>query len=211
MSDKQLTDAIKYFLRHLEKQAERIEAEKRAHQPETPVQIDEIEHFFRTLKTQNIFIFVVGVNGKPESSALPKIVFSLSKVVRIYYSLSLDTNQAGFIRIHADQKENLIVIERLHGYHPKPERLYASKNPCHIIRFITRWILRRIDWEKTKLKNLELYKKYRAWQDEQEAKRQLEEEEAVASLRLKDILDKTPEEAKTKKKAPKKQAERRKP
>ncbi len=204
LSNKHLTGTIKYFLRHLEKEAERIEAIKAAQQPqEELIDFEEIDHFFRTIKMQNIFIFVVGVNGKPESSSLPKLIFSLSEVVRIYYSLSLDSEQAGFMRIRLNSDENLIVIERLHGYRPKPEKIYASNNPCHIIRFITRWLLRRIDWEKTKLQNLDIYKQYQTEREEEIRRRKERDEigsvEEEPPLRLKDVLKKVENERRNQK------------
>ena len=174
MSDEQLSTSIKYFLRHLEKEAERIQKLQEAQQPEDTIDFEEIGHFFRTLKAQNIFIFIVGINGKIESSPLSKLIFSLGKVVRFYYSLSLDSEQSGFIRIRLSEDERLILIERLHGYRPKPEKIYASKNPCHVIRFITRWMLRRIDWKKTRLQNLDIYKEYLHEKEDEKRKKQLE-------------------------------------
>lgn len=203
MSNKQLTESIKYFLRRLEKEVETIQRQKETQRPEETNDFEEIEQFFRTIKMQNIFIFVVGINGKPESSSLPKLIFSLGKVVRIYYSLSLDSEQAGFMRIRLNTDENLIIIERLHGYRPKPEIIYASKNPCHIIRFVTRWMLRRIDWKKTKLHNLDLYKQYLT-EREEEVRRRKEQEahteiEEGPPLRLKDALKKVENERRSQK------------
>ncbi len=85
--------------------------------------------------TQNIFIYTVGVNGKRESTILTKAMFSINKVVRIYYSTSFDESQQGFLRLSPDVDQQLILVERLHGFRPKPELLYASKDECHVIRF----------------------------------------------------------------------------
>jgi len=202
MDDNPLTEAIQYFLRHLEREAEIVKQKQAVHQPEEVIDFEIIERFFRTLKMQNIFIFVVGINGKPESSSLPKLIFSLSRVVRIYYSLSLDTNQAGFLRVKLNEDETMVLIERLHGYRPTPEIIYTSKYPCHIIRFITRWMLRRIDWNKTKLQHLEIYKQYVEARAEAIRLKKEQEMQSISEeppLRLKDVLKKVNKERRNRK------------
>lgn len=157
----EVTPALKYFFKTLEKQSDTLKNAKLLNELRyQPVPMDEVEQFVRTIKTQNIFINTVGMNGKRESTILSKAIFSLNKVVRIYYSMSFDDSQTGFIRVSTDVEDQTIVIERLHGLRPKPELLYHSPNQSRIIRFITRWLLRRIDWGKTKLDNLELYKRF---------------------------------------------------
>lgn len=170
-NNKPMTPAVKYFFKRLEKRSTQIqEALDYERSLKEPVLFDEVEIFFRQLMTQNIFIHTVGLNGKHESTILAKAVFSMNKVVRIYYSTSFDESDTGFLRIRPDVKEQKIIIERMHGYRPKPEMVYMSKDECHIIRFMVRWLMRRIDWDKTKLNNLDLYKKFvRERQEELEA------------------------------------------
>jgi len=173
---KPVTPAVKYFLKHLEKRStalEKVVEEKRNALREVP--FEEVENFFRRIMTQNIFIHTVGVNGRPESTILSKATFSMNKVVRVYYSTSFDETETGFVRIQPHHDLQLIIVERLHGYRAKPEILYQSRDQCHVIRFMTRWLIRRIDWDKTHLRNLELYKHF----IEQEKR---EEEERLAAL-----------------------------
>lgn len=156
-----ITPGVRYFFRTLEKRSEALKnAERLTELRFQEVPIDEVEQFFRTIKTQNIFINTVGINGKRESTILSKAIFNLNKVIRIFYSVSLDDRQSGFLRIRTDIENQTIVVEAIHGLRPKPELLYHSPDQCHIIRFMTRWLLRRIDWNKTKLNNLELYKQF---------------------------------------------------
>ncbi len=157
----EVTPALKYFFKTLEKRSDALKDAKRLHELRyQPVPMDEVEQFVRTIKTQNIFINTVGMSGKRESTILAKAIFSLNKVVRIYYSMSFDDSQTGFIRVSTDVEDQTILIERLHGLRPKPELLYHSADQSRIIRYLTRWLLRRIDWNKTKLDNLELYKRF---------------------------------------------------
>lgn len=152
-----MTPALKYFFASLEKgdlQQQQILA---ASPKLEEVLIDEIEAFVRALKTQNIFIRTVGMSGKRESTILSKAIFSFNKVIKIYYSTSFDENDTGFIRVLGDDDEQQIVVDRLHGYRSKPERIYSSADQCHIIRYITQWLMKRIDWDKTKIHTLELY------------------------------------------------------
>uniref|UniRef100_Q31IT8 Uncharacterized protein n=1 Tax=Hydrogenovibrio crunogenus (strain DSM 25203 / XCL-2) TaxID=317025 RepID=Q31IT8_HYDCU len=161
MNKSEITPALQYFFKKLERKSEEVRQHKLATEDKKEiVPFDEVERFARAIMTQNIFIHTVGVNGKPESTILTKAMFSINKVVRLYYSTSLDEDRQGYLRIHPDRKKQLIVVERLHGFRPKPEILYASLDECHVIRFFVGWLLRRIDWEKTKIDNLDLYKKF---------------------------------------------------
>ena len=190
---KQVTPAVKYFLKHLERRSESlemvVESERNAIKE---IPFEEIENFFRRIMTQNIFIHTVGMNGRPESTILSKATFSMNKVVRVYYSTSFDDSETGFIRIQPNKAQQMIVVERLHGIRPKSEVLYQSRDQCHVIRFMTRWMLRRIDWNKTHLKNLDLYKQFVEQEKqeaierfEQEEKKKIEEQMAMAADLLK--------------------------
>ncbi|MGM0541557.1 MAG: hypothetical protein ACQEQR_03855 [Pseudomonadota bacterium] len=171
-----LAPAVTYFFKRLEKRAEQIRSgisEVSSLHKEIP--FEEVEGFFRQIMTQNIFIHTVGLNGKHESTILAKAVFSMNKVVRVYYSTSFNEDNSGFIRIRPDSGEQLIIVERMHGLRASSERIYASGDQCHIVRFMIRWLMRRIDWDKTKLNNLELYKRVVA-QEEEELKLKIEEQ-----------------------------------
>ena len=167
-NDKALAPAVKYFFKRLEKRSEQIQADiykvSSLHQE---IDFDEVEGFFRQIMSQNIFIHTVGMNGKHESTILAKAVFSMNKVVRVYYSTSFDEENGGFIRIRPDSEEQLIIVERMHGLRPMSERIYASHDQCHVVRFMVRWLMRRIDWDKTKLNNLDLYKRVVAQEQEE--------------------------------------------
>lgn len=167
-NNKPITPAVKYFFKRLERRSEQIQQAldyEASLKQEIP--FEEVENFFRQLMTQNIFIHTVGLNGKHESTILSKAVFSMNKVVRLYYSTSFDESQTGFIRLRPDVHEQVIIVERMHGYRPKPELLYTSRDQCHVIRFMVRWLIRRIDWDKTKLANLDLYKRFIKEQQEE--------------------------------------------
>lgn len=176
--DRPVSRSVKYFFKHLEKKSAQIQNElDKQESLREALPFDEVETFFRALMTQNIFIHTVGMNGKHESTILSKAVFSMNKVVRVYYSTSFNEDQSGFIRIRPDKKQNTIIIERMHGYRPTGEVLYTAQDECRIVRFMVRWLMRRIDWDKTKLNNLDLYKRF---QDErqQEIEDQIAQEEA---------------------------------
>lgn len=161
MSKSKITPALQYFFKKLESKSDqytRSEQHKNAKVHEVP--FDEIERFARAIMTQNIFIHTVGINGKHESTILTKAMFSINKVVRLYYSTTLDETSQGYIRIRPDSEQQLILVERLHGFRPLPELLYASLDECHVIRFFISWLMRRIDWDKTKVANLDLYKEF---------------------------------------------------
>lgn len=172
--DKPIGPAVKYFFKRLEKKSQEIQqALEYEESLKKSIPFNEVENFFRQLMTQNIFIHTVGMNGKHESTILSKAVFSMNKVVRVYYSTSFDENQTGFIRIRPDKQDRKIIIERMHGYRPSPEVIYVSGDECHIVRFMVRWLMRRIDWNKTKLNNLDLYKRF-------QVERQKEIEDQIA-------------------------------
>lgn len=154
-----ITPALAYFFKSLERRSDSVKnANQLSQQRFKEVEFGEVEQFFRSLKTQNIFIHTVGMNGKAESAILSKAIFSMGSVVRVYYSNSFDDSKNGFILITPDAETQTIYVERLHGLRPKPEMLYHSLDQMKVIKFMTRWLLRRIDWKKTKLNNLDLYK-----------------------------------------------------
>ena len=166
--DKALAPAVRYFFKRLEKRSEQIQSGIFEHSSKhQEVEFDEVEGFFRQIMSQNIFIHTIGMNGKHESTILAKAIFSMNKVVRIYYSTSFDEENSGFIRIRPDLDEQLIIVERMHGLRPKSERIYVSHDQCHVVRFMVRWLMRRIDWDKTKLNNLDLYKRVVAQEQEE--------------------------------------------
>lgn len=189
--DRPITRSVKYFFQHLEKKSAQIQSAielERSKNKELP--FDEVENFFRQLMTQNIFIHTVGMNGKHESTILSKAVFSMNKVVRIYYSTSFNEEQTGFIRIRPDKKLKTIIVERMHGYRPSPEMMYTSTDECRIVRFMVRWLMRRIDWDKTKLNNLDLYKRFQL-ERQQEIEAQIAEQAAMEEeAALREALEK---------------------
>lgn len=161
MSKSTITPALRYFFKKLERRSEEIyQSDRSKNVKATGVPFDEVERFARAIMTQNIFVHTVGINGKHESTILTKAMFSINKVVRLYYSTTLDESNQGYIRIRPDSEQQLIIVERLHGYRPHPELLYASLDECHVIRFFISWLIRRIDWEKTKVANLDLYREF---------------------------------------------------
>ena len=169
---KPISPSARYFIKLLEKRSAEIQLEQSTRsQLNQDIQFDEVDLFFKQIMSQNIFIYTVGQNGKKESTILAKAIFSMSQVIRIFYSTSFDDENTGFIRVRADRNQQLIIVERMHGIRPKPELLYCSLDQCHVIRFLIRWIMRRVDWSKTKLVNLELYRRYhQELQEEAEAK-----------------------------------------
>ncbi len=175
-NDKALAPAVKYFFKHLERRSEQIKSNiSETSSLHNEIPFEEVEGFFRQIMTQNIFIHTVGLNGKHESTILAKAIFSMDKVVRVYYSTSFDEENIGFIRVRPDSQEQLIIVERVHGLRAESERIYASRDQCHVVRFMVRWLMRRMDWDKTKLDNLELYKRVVA-QEQEEMRHKIEEE-----------------------------------
>lgn len=179
MKNTSVSPALRYFFKKLEKTSHERDLQKQ-HEDSLIKEIpfDELEKFFRALKTQNIFIHTVGISGKATSTLLEKAVFNLNKVIRVYYSTSFDEAVQGYVRIQIVQAQNLITVEKMHGIRPKAELIYASQDECHVIRFMVQWLLRRIDWDKTKLNNLDLYKRFIDIQRE-EVKEKLEAEQAL--------------------------------
>jgi len=160
INNKPVGPAIKYFFSRLEKRAAEIQQELDSEaSAQEEVLFEEVEGFFRQIMTQNIFFFFLSLKGKHESTILAKAIFSMNRVVRVYYSTSFDEDQSGFIRIRPETKQQTIIVERLHGFRPQAEVMYSSKDQAHVIRFMIRWLMRRIDWDKTRLANLDLYKR----------------------------------------------------
>lgn len=191
MRRQDITPGLRYFFKKLEKKSEALAAQALwEEQQQKEVPFDEIEHFIRTLMTQNVFIHTVGVNGKHESLLLGKAMFNINRVVRIHYSTSLDESNQGFLRVRPDEVKQVIIVERMHGYRPKPEQLYVSVNECHVIRFLTNWLLRRVDWEKTKLGNLDVYKAIQEVEKKESEERIAAELEEMQSKELQNVLDK---------------------
>lgn len=159
MKKMEISEPLEYFFYKLERKVNELEEErKRLAVNEEPVEFDDVERFVRALMTQNIFLHTVGLNGKPESTIMAKATYSINKVIRIYYSTSLDHANQGYIRIHPCHERQTIVVERLHGYLPEAELLYSNKSQRHVIRYVTSWLMNCIDWSKTKLNNLDLYR-----------------------------------------------------
>lgn len=178
----QLSPGTEYLFRHMEKvEHQNKMAREEAEFASKELDFSEVEKFFRQIKTQNIFIYTVGLNGKQESTILSKAIFSMNRVVKVYYSTSFDESKSGYIRIHPAREQQLILVERMHGYRAEPELLYQSSDECHIIRWMIKWMLPRFDWNKTKLANLDLY---RLFNDERERNRILavQKEKESASL-----------------------------
>lgn len=172
----EVTPALKYFFAKLEKENNKYESELERIDEEEFLPIDQIEAFVRSLKTQNIFIYTVGISGKRESTILSKAIFSLNKIIKIYYSTSFDEHETGFIRVRSDLDSRKIVVERLHGFRPKPEPMYQSSDQCHVIRYVTHWLMQRIDWSKTKLSTLEIYNAYQTVVEEEQQEELYEED-----------------------------------
>ena len=174
----ELSTGVEYLFRQMEKkEQENQEARRLHHESIQEVDFEEVERFFRQIKTQNIFIHTVGLNGKSESTILSKALFSMNKVVKVYYSTSFDENNTGYLRVSPDRYEQKILVERMHGFRPQPELLYQSADQCHIIRWMIKWMMPRIDWQKTKLANLDLYRLFTD-KREKELEKQIEEANA---------------------------------
>lgn len=199
MNDKAITPSVKYFFRRLEKRSEQIQQEMADKLlAKQTLEFEEVNNFFRQIMTQNIFINTVGQNGKRESTILSKAIFSMNRIVRVYYSTSFDDVNGGFVRIRPDKHQQMIIVERLHGHRPQAEFIYGSRDQCHIIRFMIRWLMRRIDWDKTKLSNLDLYKRF-IQEEEAEAQAQIAAE--MARIEREEIQRALEQSKKKKKKA----------
>ncbi|MDG6774827.1 hypothetical protein QCB45_10830 [Thiomicrorhabdus sp. ZW0627] len=174
-----VSPSLRYFFKQLERRSGTLKREEERRQLAVKeVPFEEVEIFFRRIMTQNIFIHTVGLSGRPESTILSKAVFSMDKVVRIYYSTSFDERDSGFVRIKPHNDLQLIIVERVHGYNAKPEILYQAYDECHVIRFIIQWLVRRVDWSKTHLRNLDLYKLYQD-QEKQVLEAKIAEQESI--------------------------------
>ncbi|MBN2646444.1 MAG: hypothetical protein JXR44_01505 [Thiotrichales bacterium] len=168
-----VASGVDYLFRQMERQEQRnSDRKEQLSVALREVEFAEIERFFRQIKTQNIFLFTVGLNGKPESTILSKAVFSMNHLVKVYYSTSFDESQSGYLRITPDRLTQQILVERIHGMYAEPERLYQSVDQCHVIRWMVKWMMPRMDWHKTKLANLDLY---RLFSDQREKQRQEQE------------------------------------
>ncbi|MBN2606777.1 MAG: hypothetical protein JXR47_05520 [Thiotrichales bacterium] len=191
MKKQDITKGLKYFFKKLEKKSSELEEERASLvASHRDVPFDQVENFSRALMTQNIFIHTVGVNGKHESTILSKAMFSINKVVRLYYSTSFDESVQGYIRMRPCYQQQLIVVERMHGYRPKPELLYASIDECHVIRFFSNWVVKRIDWSKTKISNLDLYKRFKEVERQEYEEQVAEEIAQLEAMELQKTLDK---------------------
>lgn len=177
--------ALFYFMRLLERAEDRamvqqFEEDERLHH----VPFELVEQFMRQVRQQNLFVYITGTSGKRESLLIGKISFSMGGVVRLYESLSLREEESGYVRIYPDNRRGVIVVERLRGPLYVPKVIYQHRRECHIIRFIAHWIIDRIDWKKTRLRNLDLYKLFVRTRDErlQRQLRELNEQRQVRSI-----------------------------
>lgn len=152
--------ALFYFLRRLERAEDQYLTQTfiEAYQTHHNVPFELVDHFVRRLRQQNIFVFARGPNGKPKSLLLTKILFSMNKVIRLYYSLSLREEDYTYLRIYPNSRTGKIAVERVRDRKEPPKVIYAHRDQYHIVRFLTNWIVARMDWKKTKLRNLDIYK-----------------------------------------------------
>ncbi|WP_294948371.1 hypothetical protein [Sulfurivirga sp.] len=162
--------ALFYLMRRLERAEDQHLARTFSSYHRTHHEVDThlLELFIRRIRQQNIFVRIMGPNGKRESLLLSKVLFSMSKVIRLYCSLSVRDEDNVYLRIFPDTRTGLIRVQRLRGGDVlMPEEVFAHADQCHIIRFITRWIVERVDWQKTKLRNLDIYKLFVQTRQEQ--------------------------------------------
>jgi hypothetical protein len=191
MKEEEITKGLRYFFKRLEKKSGQLYYEEEIRiQRVKKVPFEELEKFVRALMTQNIFIFTVGINGKRESTILNKAMFNTNNVIRLYYSTSLDEFNQGYLLLRADSNKQLVLVERLHGVRPKPEVIYASLDENHVIRFFVNWILRRVDWDKTRIKHLELYKKFKEVEKQEHAQKIANELAKLEELNIKSTFNK---------------------
>ncbi len=161
--------ALFYLMRRLERAEDQYLARTFSSYHRTHHEVDTrlLELFIRRIRQQNIFVRIMGPNGKQESLLLSKVLFSMSRVIRLYCSLSVRDEDNVYLRIFPDTRTGLIRVQRLRGSVLAPEEVFAHADQCHIIRFITRWIVERVDWQKTKLRNLDIYKLFVQTRQEQ--------------------------------------------
>jgi hypothetical protein len=177
--------ALFYFMRLLERAEDRAMVRKFEQEDSHHfVPFEMVEKFMRQVRQQNIFVFVPGWSSKRESLLITKVSFSMGSVVRLYEGVSVRDEDNSYIRIYPDPKRGKIVVERLRGPDYVPKMIYAHREECHIIRFIAHWIVDRIDWEKTRLRNLDLYKLFVRTRDErlQRQLRELNEQRQVRNI-----------------------------
>lgn len=148
-------DAFFAKLIHREQAVRRMEVFADAVRPQ--LNSEEIVHFFRVLKGQNIFIQTIGLTGKLESNILSNVIYNFNDEIRLYYSQSLDETQSGFIRVCPDLPEGVIAVDNIYGEPLSQLRLYQSPDQKAILKYMIRWLLKRIDWQKTRLDNIDLY------------------------------------------------------
>ncbi|AHF02176.1 hypothetical protein THIAE_01000 [Thiomicrospira aerophila AL3] len=148
-------DAFFERLIHREQAVRRMEMVAEAVHPR--LDSTEIVHFFRILKGQNIFIQTIGLTGKLESNILSNVVYNFNDEIRLYYSQSLDDSMSGFIRVCPDIAQSVIAVDNIYGEPLSQLRLYQSPDQKAILKYMIRWLLKRIDWNKTRLDNIDLY------------------------------------------------------
>ncbi len=148
-------DAFFEKLIHREQAVRRMEQVVDGLKPQ--LDASEIVHFFRVLKGQNIFIQAIGLTGKLESNILSNVIYNFNDEVRLYYSQSLDETQSGFIRVSPDLVAGVIAVDNIYGEPLTQLRLYQSLDQKAILKYMIRWLLKRIDWQKTRLDNVDLY------------------------------------------------------
>ncbi len=152
--------ALFYFMRRLERAEDQYLTRRFAERIKThhEVPFELVELFIRRIRQQNIFVYITGPNGKRESLLLNKVLFSMSKVVRLYCSLSLRDEENLYLRMYPDTRSGQILVERFGGAWSDRRVVFRHHDQCHAIRFLTNWIVERLDWQKTKLRNLDIYK-----------------------------------------------------
>lgn len=152
--------AVRYFLRRLERAEDQYLVDRFLHEYQThhEVPFELVDHFVRRIRQQNIFVYMQGPNGKQESLLLTKVLFSMNKVVRLYVSLSMREEDYRFLRIYPNPRTGKITVEQLRDRQAAPQEVFSHRDQCHIIRYLTNWIVAHLDWKKTKLRNLDIYK-----------------------------------------------------
>ncbi len=161
--------ALFYFLRRLERAEDQYLTRSFAEAVKThhDVPFELVELFIRRIRQQNIFVRITGPNGKYESLLLNKVLFSMSKVVRLYCSVSLRDEENVYLRMYPNTRKGLITVEKIEGQQRQPKVIFEHHDQCHMIRFLTNWIVSRLDWKKTKLRNLDIYKLFVQTRQEQ--------------------------------------------
>ncbi len=157
-----------YFMRLLERAEDRhIVAQFKKEEAFHHVPFELVEKFMRQVRQQNLFVKVIGLSGKHESLLISKVSFSMGGMIRLYEGVSVREEETAYLRIYPCARRGKIIVERLRGPTYTPKEIYAHREECHIIRFIAHWIVDHMDWEKTKLRNLDLYKLFVRTRNEQ--------------------------------------------